>query len=245
MTQGYQNEINFINEINNKRVKELNPLLYDLIKTLYPTIKDNEVINAKKYGRYAKTDIVITIRNKNKGLSIKCGYKNSVHIEHLNMFKKFLEKNNITEDIIDKLYRYIYADGTNNNTGEVRLSNAEYIEKNEKDIKELNVVFNLLKEKLINRFLIETDINYRVKVDAIIHGTPNDFIWSTSDEMKRYLENEDIISTSLHTGKLYIQSWDKNIVRNTKYEHCRDYIQVKWFSMYDDLINIMYRRNNK
>ena len=173
------------------------------------------------------------------------GYKNSVHIEHLNMFKKFLEKNSITEDIIDKLYRYIYADGTNNNTGEVRLSNAEYIEKNEKDIKELNVVFNLLKEKLINRFLIETDINYRVKVDAIIHGTPNDFIWSTSDEVKRYLENEDIISTSLHTGKLYIQSWDKNIVRNTKYEHCRNYIQVKWFSMYDDLITIMSRRSNK
>ena len=103
----------------------------------------------------------------------------------------------------------------------------------------------MLKSKLIDRFLIETDINYRVKVDAIIHGTPNDFIWVTSDEVKNYLENEDIISTSLHTGKLYIQSWDKNIVRNTKYEHCRDYIQVKWFSMYDDLINIMSRRSNK
>ena len=88
MTEGYQNEINFINEINNKKVKELNPLLYDLVKTLYPTIKDNEVITAKKYGRYAKTDIVITIRNKNKGLSIKMGYKNSVHVEHLNTFKR-------------------------------------------------------------------------------------------------------------------------------------------------------------
>ena len=40
MTEGYQNEINFINEINNKKVKELNPLLYDLVKTLYPTIKE-------------------------------------------------------------------------------------------------------------------------------------------------------------------------------------------------------------
>lgn len=245
MTEGYQNEIDFINEINNKKVKELNPLLYDLVKTLYPTIKDNEVITAKKYGRYAKTDIVITIRNKNKGLSIKMGYKNSVHVEHLNTFKRYLERKGITKNTIDKLYRYIYSDGTNNNTGEVRLSNAEYIEKYEEDIKELNIIFNLLKSKLIDRFLIETDINYRVKVDAIIHGTPNDFIWVTSDDVKNYLENEDIISTSLHTGKLYIQSWNKNIVRNTKYEHCRDYIQVKWFSMYDDLINIMSRRSNK
>lgn len=244
MKEGYKNEIDFINEINNKKVKELNPLLYDLVKTLYPEIKDNEVITAKKYGRYAKTDIVITVRNKNKGLSIKTGYKNSVHIEHLNMFKKYLEQNGITKDIIDKLYRYIYSDGTSNNTGVVRLTNAEYIEQNAGDIKELNTAFNLLKEKLINRFLIEADINYRVKVDAIIHGSPNDFIWVTSEETKKYLENEDICSTSLHVGKLYIQSWDKNIVRNTKYEHCRDYIQVKWFSLYDDLINIMSRRSN-
>ena len=173
------------------------------------------------------------------------GYKNSVHVEHLNTFKRYLERKGITKNTTDELYRYIYSDGTNNNTGEVRLSNAEYIEKNEEDIKELNIIFNLLKSKLIDRFLIETDINYRVKVDAIIHGTPNDFIWVTSDDVKKYLENEDIISTSLHAGKLYIQSWNKNIVRNTKYEHCRDYIQVKWFSMYDDLINIMSRRSNK
>lgn len=242
MKNGYQNEFDFITELNNKKVKQLNPLFQDLIMELYPTVKQNEIVKAKKYGRYAKTDIVITIRNKRKGISIKCGYKNSVHVEPLTKFKKFLEQNNIDEKVIDKFIRYIYSDGTNNNTGENRLSNADYIDIHQDDIRELNEIFKSLKGKLIRRFLIETDINYRVRVDAFIHGTVNDFIWVTREEVQNFLENEEIESTSIHTGKLYIQTWDKNLVRNTKYEHCREYIQVKWFSMYDDMINIMTRR---
>lgn len=90
--------------------------------------------------------------------------------------------------------------------------------------------------------MIETDVKYRVKVDAFIHGTINGFIWSTSDEVQRFLEDEEIFSTSVHTSKLYIQNWDKNLKRNPKYESCREYIQVKWFSIYDDIINIMTKR---
>lgn len=242
MKAGYQNEFDFINELNNKKLEHLNPIFQDLIMELYPNAKKNEIVKAEKYSRYAKTDIVITIRNKRKGISIKSGYKNSVHIEPITKFKNFLKLNNIDESTIDKFLRYIYSDGTNNNIGENRLSNVEYIDKCEEDIKELNKKFKELKKQLIKRFLIETDVNYRVKVDAFIHGTVNDFIWTTADEVQAFLEKEEIESTSVHTGKLYIQTWDKNLVRNTKYEHCRNYIQVKWFSMYDDMINIMARR---
>ena len=100
-----------------------------------------------------------------------------------------------------------------------------------------------LKKFLIKRFLLETDIHYKVCVDAFIHGTPNDFLWVSSNEVITFLENSDVNSNSLHVSNLYIQSWNKNLIRNNRYEHCREYIQVKWFSMYNDIIKIMSNRN--
>lgn len=144
---GYQNELNFIDELNNKEVGQLNPILHDLIMALYPEAKEIDLIKAKKYGRYAKTDIVISIRNKRKGLSLKSGSKNSVHVEPIKKFKKFLMQNKVDKNIIDKFLRYIYSDGSNDNTGKIRLSNADYIEEHEEEIKEINRVFQELKQK--------------------------------------------------------------------------------------------------
>ena len=245
MTKGYENEIDFINYLNKRKYEELNPLMQDVIIKLYPEIKPKDIINAKKYGRYAKTDIVISVRNKKRGISIKYGYKNSVHLESLSGFKKYLLKNDITNDQIDLLYRYIYSDGTNNNTGTRRISNAEYIDEKQEEIKVLNKIFKDMKKKLIKRFLIEADAKYQVPPSIFIHGEANDFIWATREEVEEYLEKENIDSTSVHAGKLYIQCWNKNLKRNEKYEFCRDFIQVKWFSMYDDMISIMAKRYDK
>ena len=98
MTNGYQNEIDFINYLNNKKFEELNIMMQDVIKSIYPNIKSKDIIKASKYGRYAKTDIVITVRNKKRGISLKCGYKNSIHVEPITKFKKFL----VSEDIPNK-----------------------------------------------------------------------------------------------------------------------------------------------
>ena len=244
MTNGYQNEIDFINQLDGKKFKELNPIFQDMIQTLYPTIKQHEIIHAAKYGRYAKTDVVLTVRGKKKGLSIKCGCKNSVHVEPIFKFQKYLELNKVNGNTIEKLKRYLYADGTNNNTGVARVTNSEYVNLYESSIKDINSELDFLKRSLCHRFLIEADIKYRVKVAAFIHGVPNDFIWVTAEEIEDYLFITKYYSSSVHVGKLYIQSWDKNIKRNLEYEYRREYIQVKWFSMYDDMIAIMAKRNS-
>lgn len=239
---GIRNELDFINAIDRKKFSQLNPAFQDLIFTLFPEVKNYDVIRAFKYGRYAKTDIVLMVHGKRKGLSIKSGYKNSVHIEPISKFQKYLEIHNIDKNILDELKRYLYADGTNDNTGINRLSNAEYIDMYEDKVNKINQELNLLKQELTHRFLIETDVKYCVKVDAIVHGDVNDFIWVTTEEVEKYLFETKHVSKSLHVGKLYIQSWDKNIKRNPEYEKRREYIQVKWFSLYDDMICIMSKR---
>ena len=90
MNSGILNEYVFINNINDKKYKETNILIQELLKTLYPWIKENDLIIAYKYGKYAKTDIVISVRNVKKGISIKSGDRNSVHLEKVDTFCKYI-----------------------------------------------------------------------------------------------------------------------------------------------------------
>lgn len=241
MNSGILNEYVFINNINDKKYKETNILIQELLKTLYPWIKENDLIIAYKYGKYAKTDIVISVRNVKKGISIKSGDRNSVHLEKIDTFCKYISKYRFNE--IERLKRYLYSDGTNNNTGKVRYSAEEYKQKFPEDIVKINNELDKIKKNLIERFLIKSDINYKIKVDVIVYGTINDFIWATKEEIISYLINKKNESSAVHVSSLNIQNWDRNLKKNPKYEYCRNYIQVKWFNLFDDIIQIMCIRN--
>ena len=241
MNYGILNEYVFINNINEKKYKETNILVQELLKTLYPWIKENDMIVAYKYGRYAKTDIVVSVRNIKKGISIKSGDKNSVHLEKIDNFCKFLYKHKIRE--INKLKKYLYSDGTSNNTGKIRCSAEEYKKKHPEDIIKINKELNKIKKQLIERFLFKSDVNYKVNVDVIVHGSINDFIWATKDEIIEHLMIKEIESSGVHVSSLNIQNWDKKQKKNPKYDYCRNYIQVKWFNLFDDIIQIMCKRN--
>ncbi len=241
MKKGYLTEFVFINSLNGKTFCEINLLLQELLKNLYPKIHNEDLIIAYKYEKHAKVDVVTIVRGQKKGLSIKSGSKNSVHLEKNDKFIKYLIKNNFKES--KKLLNYLYSDGTTNNTGTMRVSSEEYKKGHQEEIKKINQELDKIKQILIKRFLIQTDINYRVTVDAFILGDANDFIWATKEEVLRYLCNKKIDSTGVHVGGLFLQNWDKNLKYNPKYEKCREYVQVKWYSLFDDIISIMCDRN--
>lgn len=243
MTSGYKNEFDFIHYLNNKKFGEINILMQEVIQSLFPKIKNNDIIKAYKYGRYAKADIVVSVNGEKHGISLKSGYHNSVHLESIKRFVEYLSNLGVNNKLIDSFLLYIYSDGTTDNTGINRLSNSEYVDKYSLEIEKLNVLFDQFRKEFINRFLIDTYVNYKVKADIFIHGTLYDFIWVTSKEVESYLSSVEYNSKSVHSSKLFIQNWNKNICRNNKYEHCREYIQIKWFSMYDDMIYMMANRN--
>ena len=241
MKNGYLSEYVFINNINNRKYKETNILVQELLKELYPKIKDNDLIIAYKYGKYAKVDIVVCVRNIKKGISMKTGNNNSVHLEKIDKFCKCLQKYSFKES--ERLRKYLYSDGTNNNTGENRYSAKEYQQMYPQDIEILNKELEKYKKILITRFLIKTDVNYKVNVDAVVYGDINNFIWATKKEILEYLNNKKVDSVGVHVSSLFFQSWDKNLKYNPLYEKCRDYIQIKWFSLFEDILMIMCNRN--
>ncbi len=87
---GLDNEFAFVLELNNKTIKELNPLCRDLIEAIFPNENENSIIKCWRNHLKQKSDILIKINNKIKGISIKKGIKNSVHVEPISQFISFL-----------------------------------------------------------------------------------------------------------------------------------------------------------
>ena len=120
--KGYENEYDFVIAINNKKPYELNPILQELIYNIFNNIQNNQIIKAWRNHYNQKSDTLIKIGNAIREVSIKMGSRNSVHVEYIDDFIDFLKAHNIPTDIIDKYLRFHYADDTNNNTGNKRIT---------------------------------------------------------------------------------------------------------------------------
>ena len=235
---GYSNELNFVNHLNGHKVKNLNIMLLELIESLFDNVNGDDVITAWKNPFKQKTDIFIKINNIKKRISIKMGSKNSVHMEPISEFIHFLIENGISrEDVIEYL-KYQYADGTTNGTGKIRLSSEEYKKDNQLKLDKLNIALNQtdILIKAIDKFVLKgnNDINY---IDGLIYGTVEDFIFVKKDEIKEIImSKKDLYSTGIHFGPLFCQPMSRCLNYNKKYEKLRFCVQIKWYSLLEDIL---------
>lgn len=193
-----------------------------------------------------KADIYVKVNGYVRGISIKKGVKNSVHAEDIDMFTNFLKASNVSENVIKEILRYHYADGTINGRGKHRISSEEYKIKNQKVIDYINKNLNndKLLDKVINRFVLQGN-NSEYEINAIIYGVVDDFIWITRDEIKYILKkNINVYSSALHFSRLTLQPLARNLNYNPKYEKDRSKIQVKWYNISDDIIEVMATYRN-
>ena len=241
---GFDNEYEFVKYLNNKKISELNPLFRSFINRLFPLAKENFIIKSWRNHYKQKTDIFIKIDGKIKGVSIKKGMKNSMHVERISDFIHFLIENHVDRDIVIEYLKYHYADGSTNGKGIRRLSVDEYKKNNQKNIDKINEVFNdeeILK-KAIDRFVIKGK-NSNYYIDAIICGEVNDFVWIAKDDIINViLSKKDDYSTGVHFGSLSCQPKNRNLVNNPKYEKDRYCVQIKWYNLFDEILENM---NNK
>ena len=224
---GINNEIEFVNYLNNKKIFELNPMFYSFIKDLFIDLNNEYIITCWKNTKPQKTDIFICINNTTKNISIKKGIKNSVHLERISDFVHFLIENNIDREIIIEYLKYQYADGTTNGTGKIRLSAIEYKKSYQNKIDLINKHFNKkdIIENAINRFILKSK-NSDEEIDAIIYGIVEDFIWIKSEDIKKtIISKKDEYSTGVHFSSLTIQPMNRCLNKNIKYNSKRFCVQ--------------------
>lgn len=240
---GFKNEFEFHDQLNNRKVSELNILFRDFIDDLFDNPNENSTIYCYVDSNKKKYDIVITINNVIRRISIKKGIKNSVHVESISSFIHFLIENKIPRDIVIEYLKYQYADGTTNGTEINRLSAAEYKQLNQDKIDNINNSLNNIDilTNAIDRFLLKGNIS-SYEIDAIVYGTIDDFIWIKKNDIKNLiLSKADCYSSSPHFGPLTIQPLDRCLNRNVKYNKKRYCVQLKWYNIFDDIIE--YQNN--
>lgn len=241
---GINNEFEFVKYLNGKKILELNPMFRQLIDELFPFAKEESIIKSWRNHYNQKSDIFIKVNGIMKGISIKKGIKNSIHVERISDFVHFLIENKVNREIIIEYLKYHYADGSTNGRGLTRLSAEQYKECNQFSIDKINKSFNseqLLKEA-IDRFVIKGN-NSEYYIDAIIYGEVDDFVWVTKNDIKDIiLSKKDAYSTAVHFGPITCQPKNRCLNYNPKYEKDRFCIQIKWYNLFDDIIENM---NNK
>ncbi len=241
MNNGIKNEIEIVKYLNGKRFKELNDNMKCFISFLFKEIIDDDILYATKINGKYKADIIISINDTQKYISIKVGSENSIHIEKLEYFINFLKSLNINDDIINYLKLYHYGDGTVDGTGTTRLNAEETKTCYYNEISKFNkyISYNNILSKILHRFLFDGVNSDLISVDAIYYGNIKYGIWASKNEILKYLlENKSYYMKTIHFSKLTYQNWCRNINRNRKSESHRDYLQIKWFSLASDLQKI-------
>ncbi len=244
---GYKNEEEFAEYLNGKKFKEVNIIFQDLLYKLYGILDYDDGITCWVNMSKRKADIYIRINGMVRGISIKKGIKNSVHVESLEMFIEFLKKLGIKEEVIDKYLKYHFADGTIDGTGKTRISSAEYRRNHQEDIDFINREFNREEyiDQFINRFVLQGNKS-KYEVDAVIYGVVEDFVFITNEEIKYIIRKHLLDSvSSLHISCLSIQPMARNLNYNSKYEFCRYHVQIKWYNIFDQIIEVMATYRNR
>ena len=246
--QGIKNEYCFIKEINGKSLNELSFLLQELILFLFPCIKGYSIIKCYKNIEYEKGDIVIQVSEIKKYISIKMGHKNSVHCESVKKFKIFLESLNISKHTINEILRYQYSDGTLDGTGNFRKTSMEYKQENRESISFINKELNNKEiiRKVVNRFIIQGTQYQTHKIDLLVYGLPNDFFFITPKEIHTFIMSKrNMKSSTIHFSCLTLQPLSRVLDYNEKMEYMRHWIQVKWYNLEDNIIELMNERCKK
>lgn len=245
VTSGFDNEFSFVKYFNGKKVEELDSIGQELIFGLYSEVSLNSIIKCWRNHFPQKSDIFIKVNGILKGISIKMGSRNSVHVDTITNFTKFLSQGGVSEEIIKKYLEYHYADGTINGKGLKRLSIEEYKKNHQEVIDDINHELN--KERFVRRAVerfVTRGNNSEYQIDALICGEPNDYLWLTRKQIYEIISSKkNIDSSAVHFGQLVVQPKARCLNYNPKYEKDRYCVQIKWYSLFDDIVEYLYNKD--
>lgn len=239
MNDGFVNEEDIIDYLNNKKFDQLNTNFQFFLKSIFNNaINRNSIFVAENCGGNIKPDISIFHDGQKKYISIKKGSGNSVHQEPIEQFFHFFE-NLTNENALNLLKLFHYADDTYDDSGQQRYNSNQAKARYKNQIKQLNLEINnkdiLL--KFIDRFLFYGNIS-PISVDYIYHGNLEFGYWASKDEITNYILNNKFDLNAVHFGPLTYQVWGRNHNKTAKYPERRYVMQIKWGTLTNDLIKI-------
>lgn len=241
---GFQNEIQIKEYLSGKKIGELNLLFRNFIEDIYGISDENSIIKCNVDYNNKKFDLVLNIGGIIKRISVKKGIHNSVHVEGISSFIHFLIDSGVDREAVIEYLKYHYADGTTNGSGTHRISVEEYKQNHQKQIDFINEQINTpyILKRAVRRFVLQGK-NSNQSIDAILYGTVNDFLWIKSEDIEEVVMRQiNLYSTGVHFGPLYCQPMTRCLNYNKLYEKKRFCVQIKWYTIFKDIIQNMNKK---
>ncbi len=185
---GLKNENDFVNYFNNKYFSEFDKNTQSLLKNIFDDVIDDSMpIIAWKNKLQQKADVFIKFKNYIKGISIKSGKGNSMHQENLHDFEEFLKSIYVPYYAVDNYtsFHFGYArDKEGTRITSRKLGTYDYLNLFQKEVDSLNKYINKTRAmiSIIDRVVIKGR-NSEYGIEALISGTPNNFIWISKDDL--------------------------------------------------------------
>lgn len=248
-SQGFNNTDELISIINNARFRELNGVARHIVKTMFPNIAATERIFCSKLNNTIKGDILFTVNDEKKTLSVVMGSGNSVHQEKLTDFLAFCTHTlDMTDDEKTAYLRIHYGDGTTDGSGEIgsRLKNAEIKDRYYREIAIAQAFFDRNKRVLMERFLtLGKTMSSVADEHYIFYGTKaSGQIADFENIFNELVEAEPLPSAILSIGSLSVQTWGRNLTGKPNMENRRESIQVKWANLVNDVVKASQATTN-
>lgn len=203
---GFKNERDFVKFFNNKYLSEFDLNTQELLKEIFDNVIDDSMpIISWKNDLPQKADIFIKFKNYVKGISIKSVKGNTVHQENLHDFEEFLKSLCIPYYAIDNYtsFHFGYArDEKGLRITSQKLGTYEYLSFFQKEIDSLNKYINKTRTiiSIIDRVIIKGR-NSEHNIDALISGTPQNYVWISKDDLyDLFLSKKNIDYNVPHTS---------------------------------------------
>ena len=230
LNEGFKNEIEFINALNNKQIKDVPMHIKEHLKEIF-NCDEHTIISCHKYNGHYKPDVYIKCNDKTINISIKSGDNVSIHQEIFAQFIEFLYTIGISNRTIKIIKFYHYGDGTTDGSGN-DLLDLKYIQLNydiyiKQANSELNESRNYL--KIIDRILFSGKFDKNHSIDYLYYGTNKmGFLISKEKILKYLLSQKSMYLHCLHIGPFTYQPASR---KTTKIKYC----QFKWKSLLSDI----------
>lgn len=222
----------FINSINNKKYIELSKDEKKLIKEMYETIEDEDVIKVKKIYVSSKKILSFNVNQKVRYATLLSDECELLYEDGIYHFVTLLKKNKYSQSFINNFLLLFWCDFTLNNTGKRRLDVSSFFKLYPNRVMEMNKIFN----QTINIMnfidcLLFQDEKIEKKIDYLIYKDNDTFKIMSKKEAKIAISmKKNYKSNGIYIGPFCLQSKRRNLDFNKKYEYRRSILLVRWYN---------------
>ncbi len=241
-------EKEMIEALNKKRYMNLSPNLKTFIRDMFGVVKPLEKIKCAKCEEYIKPDIVVSIKNRKRYVSIKSGKASTMHCELICTVVPYFRSIGISEKNLKTLCLYQFGDGTYDGSGKYRLDYHETFRWLADKIRVFNDEVNENMEivlKIVKKFLFQGVKNDTPMVDYIYAGDIDFGCAVSRTQINTHLKIKSYcFYENIHIGPLLIRPHAKYAHAKIRSEYSHQRVDFYWPKFEEDVKYIYKRYNN-